>query len=125
MKNIPFRPSQKYKDAQSRLEDAEEKNKEARQEIERITKELEAAKSRLEEALKEYKEELEAFRLVDLEEPSQWVSFRILTTYFAAIIMKIFLIRYFCRVKCTRNFSNTRPNMGTVLFLIVPKMTKN
>ena len=67
------RPSQRLKDAKLKMDNAYAKQEAAREVVNRITKELEHAVSYLEECSAEYKKECEAFRLIELGDPSQWV----------------------------------------------------
>ena len=67
------RPSQRLRDAKVKMDAAYESQEAARHEVNRLTKELETAVSYLEERTTEYKSECEAFRLVELGDPSQWV----------------------------------------------------
>ena len=67
------RPSQRLKDAKAKMDNAYVKREAARDVVNRITKELQAAVSYLDECSTEYKKECEAFRLIELGDPSQWV----------------------------------------------------
>ena len=73
--NTRYKISQRLKEARTKVDAAYQNQELSRQEVQRIRDELQAAKSHLEIRIQQYKTEFESCRLVELEEPSPWVSF--------------------------------------------------